>query len=161
VDANLCREHLERLLGEESTLLGQLETLLDNEFRHLNSNDIDALEQAGVTRQDCTGELVRVEDERRTLCRMSGNSADLKGLEELIKWCDPHATLRARWADCAERAGRCRERNDRNGMAVAARLKRVEGMLNIITGRNHAPTTYSPQGAYAPTTAGRMIRSEA
>jgi flagella synthesis protein FlgN len=162
MDANLCREHVERLLGVETALLGQLETLLDSEFQLLNGDDIDALENAGQARQSCMSELLRVEDERRSLCRMSGKSSDLNGLNELIQWCDPARTLQPRWAECADRAARCRDLNNRNGMVVATRLKRVEGMLNVITGRGQQPATYGPQrNAYANAPTGRMIRSEA
>jgi flagella synthesis protein FlgN len=159
LDAGLCREHLARLMSDETRLLAQLETLLDNEHTHLNGNDIDALEEAGAARQTCMGELVRVEDERRSLCRMSGKTADVKGLEELIRWCDPDSTLQSHWARCAEHAKRCRELNDRNGRVVTARLKRVAGMLDVITGRGQSPATYGPQGAYSPVVTGRMIRS--
>jgi flagellar biosynthesis/type III secretory pathway chaperone len=150
-------------MSEETRLLKQLESLLDDELNHLNSNDIDALENAGAQRQSCTGELVRVEEERRSLCRMSGKSADLKGLEELIRWCDPTGTLQPHWELCAEHATRCRERNDRNGLVVAARLKRVEGMLNIITGRDQKTTTYGPQAtAYSQSAStGRIVSSAA
>ncbi len=161
MDAELCREHLTRLMSDESRLLAQLEVLLDNEHRYLSSNDIDGLEKAGEERQTCMGELVRIEDERRSLCRMSGKTADLLGLEALIKWCDPNGTLRSYWSDCAEHATRCRQRNDRNGMIVTARLKRVEGILTIITGRSQSQPTYGPQGAYVLPNIGRMIRSEA
>jgi flagellar biosynthesis protein FlgN len=161
MDANLCRDQLARLMNDETRLLAQLEALLDNEHSFLNSNDIDGLEQAGAARQSCMIELVRVEDERRSLCRMTGKSADVHGLEQLIKWCDPQGTLTSHWQRCADHATRCRDRNDRNGRIVTARLKRVEGMLDIITGRDQQAKTYGPQGAYAPTNTGRMLRSEA
>jgi flagellar biosynthesis protein FlgN len=160
VDINLCRESIERLLVEECGLLAQLETLLDTEHRHLIGNDIDAFEQAGAARQTCMGKLVRIEDERRSLCRMSGKSVDRAGLQQLLAWCDPKNTLQRRWLEINDRATRCRERNDRNGIVVAARLRRVEGMLNVITGRDQAPATYGPQ-RYAAAPVGRMIRSEA
>ncbi len=161
MDASLCRDHLERLIADENGLLTHLEALLDQELGFLKSNDVDALERAGDARQTCMGDLVRIEDERRSLCRMSGKTADLVGLQALLKWCDPKGLLLSRWSECAERATRCRNQNDRNGLIVAARLKRVAGMLSIITGRAQAPTTYGPQGAYAAAHVGRMISSEA
>jgi flagellar biosynthesis/type III secretory pathway chaperone len=161
MDATLCKDHLQRLISDENRLLGDLESLLDQELEYLNNSDVDALEHVGQTRQTCMGALVRVEDERRSLCSMSGKTTDLRGLEQLLKWCDPKGSLQSRWAECAARAMRCRELNDRNGLAVAARMKRVEGMLNVITGRSQSPTTYGPQGAYASTNVGRMVRSEA
>ena len=146
-------------MSDETRLLAQLETLLDDEHGFLNGNDIDGLEQAGAARQTCMGNLVRVEDERRSLCRMYGKTSDVLGLEQLIKWCDPKGTLSSHWQRCAEQATRCRERNDRNGLVVAARLKRVEGMLDIITGRDKKSATYGPQGAYTQVATGRMISS--
>jgi flagellar biosynthesis protein FlgN len=161
MDAPLCRDHLQRLVTDENRLLDQLETLLDEELEYLNRDDIEALSNAGQARQSCMGELIRIEDERRSLCRMSGRSGDKQGLEELLNWCDPSGSLKALWQDYAARALRCRERNDRNGIMVTARLKRIEDMLNVITGRTQAPATYGKQGAYAPAAAGRMLRSEA
>lgn len=161
LDAGGCRETLARLMADETRLLVRLENLLDNEHACLNDNDIDGLERVGAERQTCMGELVRLEEERTSLCRMSGQSPDLKGLERLIQWCDPNGTLKTHWERCATHATRCRERNDRNGLVVAARLKRVEGMLDIITGRDKKPATYTAQGnAYAQTSnVGRMVRS--
>lgn len=161
LDANLCREHLARLMCEETELLKRLASLLDEEFTHLNGNDVEAIERAGSARQDCVAELLRIEEERRSLCRMSGNDTDAKGLEALLKWCDPGGTLSAHWARCADYAKRCRERNDRNGMVVAARLRRIEGLLNIITGRHQSPITYGPAGAHALGATGRIISGAA
>jgi flagellar biosynthesis/type III secretory pathway chaperone len=161
MDANLCREQLQRMLGDENALLAKLETLLDEEHGSITGEDIDALEQAGQTRQSCMSDLVRLEDERRSLCRMLGRKPDVSGLEDLLKWCDPRGSLQAQWKECAERATRCRSLNDRNGIIVTARLKRVQGLLNIVTGRTQAPTTYGRQGAYASAPVGRMIRGEA
>ena len=162
MDADLCRENVEHLLRDECNLLAQLETLLDKEHAHLVDNDIEALERAGVARQTCMSALLRIEDERRSLCKMAGRSTDPRGLLDLLTWCDPKNTLQKRWSEYNDRAQRCRERNDRNGLLVAARLRRVEGMLNIITGRDRAPATYGPQRtAYAQAPVGRMISSEA
>ena len=161
MDPSLCREQLQRMLVVEIGLLAKLETLLDEEHGFIAADDIDALEQAGQSRQSCMIELVRLEDDRRSLCRMSGKKPDLSGLEELLAWCDPKGSLRAQWQECAERATRCRSLNDRNGIIVTARLKRVTGLLNIVTGRSQAPTTYGRQGAYATAPVGRMIRGEA
>lgn len=161
MDANLCREHVTGLLAEESALLGRLATLLEDEHVYLSGSNVEALEQATDARQRCMGNLMRIEDERRALCRMCGYDSDLTGLEALLKWCDPSRTLQARWAECATRAATCRTLNDRNGLIVASRLKRVEGLLNIITGRNQTPATYGRQAAYATASAGRMVVSQA
>ena len=148
MDSSACRELLERLLAEEVAALTRLEALLDKEHEFLVANDIEALERAGVDRQVCVGILVRVEDERRSLCRMMNVPADPAGLEKLITWCDSSRTLKTRWSACADRATRCRNLNDRNGALVTSRLKRVEGMLDVITGRASQPKVYGRQGGY-------------
>lgn len=148
MDPRVCREHLEKLLVEEISNLARLEELLDQEHQYLEANDVEALERAGDARQSCVMALVAIEDERRSLCRMMNVSPDAIGIDKLLDWCDPTRDIKTRWAACAERATRCRSLNDRNGALVAARLKRVEGMLDVITGRSNQPKVYGSKGGY-------------
>ena len=148
MDPGVCRGHLQKLLVEESNALAQLQTLLDHEHELLVANDVDGLDQAGESRQVCVGELLRIEDERRSLCRMMNVPTDVQGLERLLRWCDPSNTMQRKLADCAERATRCRGLNDRNGALVTARLKKVEGMLDVLTGRANQPKVYGRQGMF-------------
>jgi flagellar biosynthesis/type III secretory pathway chaperone len=148
VDPGVCREHLQKLLGEEFSALTQLETLLDHEHELLLANDVEGLDRAGEQRQVCVGSLLRIEDERRQLCRMMNVPADVQGMERLLRWCDSSNTLQGRFADCAQRATHCRELNDRNGALVTARLKKVEGMLDVLTGRANQPKVYGRQGMF-------------
>ncbi|HMN45266.1 MAG TPA: flagellar protein FlgN [Povalibacter sp.] len=151
MDPRICRDTLERLLAEEAATLSRLEELLDQEHEFLTSNDVEALEKAGEARQSCIAALIAIEDERRSLCRMMNVSADAAGLDKLLNWCDPSRQLKTRWAACAQRAAHCRSLNDRNGALVTARLKRVEGMLGVITGRASQPKVYGSKGAYETT----------
>lgn len=149
MDPAVCREHLAKLINEEGKALTRLETLLDQEHEYLIANDIEALDRAGEARQVCITDLIRIDDDRRTLCRMLNMPTDKTGIERMLTWCDPSRALQPRIADCAERAGRCRSLNDRNGALVTARLKRVEGMLDVVTGRANQPKVYGRQGGYA------------
>lgn len=152
MDPSVCREHLSKLISEETKALTRLEDLLDQEHTHLLANDIEALDRAGDERQVCITDLVRVDEDRRTLCRMLNMPADKTGLERMLKWCDPSRTLQTRITDCAERAGRCRDLNDRNGALVNTRLKKVEGLLEVVTGRSAQPKVYGRQGSYETST---------
>ena len=160
MEPNACHETFATLLAQEISALDELAVLLEREHGFLAANDVVALEAAMAERQVCVGALVRVEEERRSLCRMLGYSTDLPGLERLLAWCDPNGSLKSRWADCASRGARCRTLNDRNGALVNARLKRVESLLGAITGRPPEGTTYSPAGAYASHRAGRVLSAE-
>ena len=107
--------------------------------------------------------LLKIEDERRALCSLHGYSADLPGLSRLIAWCDPARSLAKPYEECASRARRCRDLNDRNGILVGAQIKRVEGLLGALTGTTDtAPRAYGPRtnsNPYAVT--GRVISAEA
>jgi hypothetical protein len=50
MEATLCREHLDRLLGEEAEALAHLENLLDREHDVILGRDADALERTGRER---------------------------------------------------------------------------------------------------------------
>lgn len=146
MDPGVCREHLTQLLREESELLAELQDLLAQESRVLETSDVQALETTTRARQERMGALARLEEQRRSLCSLHGYSADRAGLEALMAWCDPEGKLLSRLRECAERAVRCRDLNDRNAIVVAARLKRVEGMLDALTGRPTRSDTYGPKG---------------
>ena len=146
MDPDVCHEHLTTLLREESDLLGELEELLMRESRVLETSDIQALESTTRARQERMGALAGIEEQRRSLCALHGFSADRAGLEGLMAWCDGEGKLLPRLRECAERAVRCRDLNDRDGIVVAARLKRVGGMLDALTGRPSRSDTYGPRG---------------
>ena len=107
------------------------------------------------------GPFLRTEEERRSLCRMHGREPDAQGIEGLLTWCDPRGTLRAAWAKCAQSATRCRELNDRNGALVAARMKRVDNLLSVLTGQQQDASTYGPKGSTSAIRSGRVLSTEA
>jgi flagellar biosynthesis/type III secretory pathway chaperone len=161
VDAALTRDHLARLLSEENTALARFEALLDREHAALKTRDIDALETLSEARQASVTQLLKLEDERRSVCGMLGYDTDLSGLAKLIAWCDPRRSLTPAYEECSERARRCRDLNDRNGILVGAQIKRVEGLLGAITGVG-TPRAYGPRGTQGyPSTAGQVHSAEA
>jgi flagellar biosynthesis/type III secretory pathway chaperone len=163
VDATLTRDTLGRLLAEENTALTEFEALLDREHGALAKRDIDTLEALADDRQTNIVRLLKIEEERRSLCGMLGYDPDLTGLAKLIAWCDPARTLARPYDECAHRARRCRDLNDRNGILVGAQIKRVEGMLGALTGAAAEPRAYGPRGQANPysTAAGTVLSAEA
>jgi flagellar biosynthesis protein FlgN len=158
MDPDVCREHLAEVLTEEASLLAELQGLLEREYEVLGAKDAVALEKTILERQERVGALARIEEHRRSLCSLHGYSPDYAGLERLMVWCDPRGTLVSRLRVCAKRAAECRDLNDRNGTMVAAKLKRVEGLLGALTGRPATRAdTYSPNGSTAPTRPGRVL----
>ncbi len=158
-----AREQFARHLSDETGLLVTLEQQLQHEHELLTSNDVEGLEKASGARQQTVVKLLRIDEERRGLCRARGVSTDALGLATLLAWCDPTGSLAAAQGQCTVHAQRCREQNERNGMLVTARLNRVNGMLGMIAGENKA-RTYAPrlgarQQAIQPI--GRMVSTSA
>jgi flagellar biosynthesis/type III secretory pathway chaperone len=162
VDPVLTRDHLSRLLAEENSALAEFEALLEREHTALRTRDIDALEALSTARQSSVTRLLKLEDERRSVCSMLGYDTDLTGLGKLIAWCDPRRTLGAAYQECATRAKHCRNLNDRNGILVGAQMKRVEGLLGAITGTSSTPRGYGPgRSSGWATPAGQVLSAEA
>src|SRR6201996_6813069 len=156
-----CREKLGNLIKDESVALNELSTHLDREHGFLEANDVTSLEGATRERQRCVTRIFRVDEERRALCRDMGRDVDLKGLEDLLRWCDPRGSLAGSWAQCSEAAARCRSLNDRNGALVAARLKHVQARLGTLIASRREAATYGPRGAYGQASSGRVLATEA
>ncbi|HEX5161002.1 MAG TPA: flagellar protein FlgN [Steroidobacteraceae bacterium] len=116
------RERLATLMAGQNAQLATLEGLLTHEHGLLQARDAEGLEHAGTARQQCIGQIMRLEDERRALCRDTGRSDDAAGLHGLLAWCDPNGLLMPVMQEYRERTLRCREQNDRNGILVNARL---------------------------------------
>jgi flagellar biosynthesis/type III secretory pathway chaperone len=163
VDAALTRDTLGRLLAEENASLGEFATLLDKEYGALRGRDIDALEALTDARQASVIQLLKIEEERRSLCSMLGYETDLAGLARILAWCDPAGTLARRYDECATRARACRDLNNRNGILVGAQIKRVEGLLGAMTGTSAEPRAYGPRGHSNPyaNSAGKVLSAEA
>lgn len=161
MDQAKCHEKLGRLISDESTALNELSALLDREHGFLEANDVVSLEGATRERQRCVARIFRVDEERRALCLDLGRPLDVKGLEDLIRWCDPNGTLAGRWAECSDAAARCRKLNDRNGALVAARLKHVQARLGTLIKSRREAVTYGPRGAYSQASSGRVVATEA
>lgn len=157
-----CREPLSRLINEEGRTLDELAALLEREHALLAANgNVDALEDACEARQICMGTLLRVQDERRGMLRLLNLPDSVSSLDQLLSSCDADGTLRAHWVQTLDTARRCRELNDRNGALVNARMRRVEGLLNVLTGRRASPTMYGPQGQIAADRDHRMLTAQA
>lgn len=161
MDPTQVREKLGNLIKDESLALNELSILLDREHGFLEANDVTALESATRERQRCVARIFRVDEERRALCRDMGRDVDLKGLEDLLRWCDPRGSLSGSWAQCSEAAARCRNLNDRNGALVAARLKHVQARLGTLISSRRDASTYGPKGAYTQASTGRVLTAEA
>jgi flagellar biosynthesis/type III secretory pathway chaperone len=164
MEPQACREQFARHLADEVALLVSLEQQLLREHELLTANDIDGLEKASGARQQTVARLLRLDDERRGLCRIRKLAPDNAGLAALLAWCDPTGSLAAAQALSATHAQRCREQNERNGALVTARLNRVNGMLDMIEGSNPASTYQARAGVRAAAfqqPAGRMVSTSA
>jgi flagellar biosynthesis/type III secretory pathway chaperone len=161
MDPQTCRSQLGRLVNEENALLRQLAQQLQREHDLLAANDVDGLEKAGSARQATITQLLKIDDQRRQLCRLTGRGFDKAGLSALVAWCDPAGTLSAAQNECTQLAAGCRAQNERNGALVAARLSRVSSMLDMLAENAPARTYDSRLARAAAPIAGRMFSASA
>ena len=161
IDPALCRDSIARLLADEAQWLSLLEQQLSHEHSLITNDDVDGLQEAGTARQSCVSKLVRIEDERMSICRQLGQSADVVGLQAILGWCDPQGSLQAALRNTNQLATRCREQNTRNGMLVSARLQRLSGVVSLLNSDANTPrnSVYGRSGssAGAAAAAGRML----
>ena len=147
MDVSLVAEHMRDLLGQESVLLSELEALLEQESAALRADDLEDIEHAGRERQRCVDALMSIDTERRLACRMMGLGEDSRQFEQLLDQCDHTGALKSRWHAGLEIAARCKDRNERNGAVVAAKLRRVEALLMTVRGgQNHVAPVYGAGG---------------
>ena len=157
MDATLCREHFAELTREELTLLSQLQKLLEDERAVIAAGDLKALQRSTEQRQQRLAALAETDSQRRSLCTLHGQVADAAGIGRLLKWCDPTGSLAPLVAETRARALKCRELNDRNGLMVGLKLKRVDERLQVLRGRNDRAATYGPRGALTRVAGGRVL----
>jgi flagella synthesis protein FlgN len=147
MDATLVGDHMRDLLAQEAVLLSKLEALLEHEAEALHADDLPALEQAGRERHRCIEALMAIDVERRAACRMLGYGEDRAQFEALLDRCDRTGTLKARWRTQLDAAARCKDRNERNGAVVTAKLRRVEALLMTLRGgQNQVAPVYGASG---------------
>ena len=94
-DPTLCREQLATLMAEQNAQLAALESLLTQEYELLQTRDVEGLEKAGTARQQCIGHILRIEDERRALCRATGRSDDHGRAAQPARLVRPHRAAAA------------------------------------------------------------------
>jgi flagellar biosynthesis/type III secretory pathway chaperone len=150
-----------RLIAEETSGLAQLAELLEHEHGLLAAGDVTGLTAAINERQRCVGRIARIDEERRGICRNLNYSLDAKGLEALLRWCDPQGTLANRWAECAAAATRCRVLNDRNEAMVTTQLQHVRARLGALLQNTRETLTYRRNGGYSQGSVGRVLAAEA
>ncbi|HTB66947.1 MAG TPA: flagellar protein FlgN [Steroidobacteraceae bacterium] len=146
MDQQTCRTKFARLIQEETAAMGELSVLLEREFTYLKDSQVEALGAAMRERQQCVVRILKVDDERRALCRALGRPFDLKGLQALIAWCDPQGTLLSAWEACTTAATQCRNLNDRNSAMAGARLQHVQARLGLLIEGRRETVTYGPRG---------------
>jgi flagellar biosynthesis/type III secretory pathway chaperone len=137
---------LTRMLAEESGLLGELETILQQETEVLRGEDAAAIQRIGGNRHRCVDTLSRLDAERNAACQMLSFGSGRGALDRLFDWADPSTGLHTKWLSNLELARRCKTLNDTNGAIVAAKLNRVQQLLGKLRG-SAAPPVYSSKGA--------------
>jgi flagella synthesis protein FlgN len=133
------RQHLERVLVDESGLLTELEQVLTREADVVGGDDPNAIENIGAARHHCIESLMRLDAERTSACRMLSFGTGPEAIERLLASCDHDQALRRHWQGNLQLARRCKELNERNGAVVTLKLGQVRQRLATIRGSSAGP----------------------
>ena len=152
-------QRLAELLDREIAAGTRLLAALDHERSVLGGQDTGALEGAVAAKERLLADFDAVEADRRAALAALGHGPDRAGMAECLRRLeDPgyddaaarHAPVAARWQRLLALVARLRDTNERNGLIVSLRSRRVREALNVLrTGRPDA-LTYGPTPAGAP-----------
>lgn len=147
------------LLDREIAAGARLLAALDHERAVLAGADAGALEDAVAQKERLLAEFDTVEADRRRALAALGHGPDRAGMADCLRRLeDPGYTddgrraapVAARWHRLLALAAQLRESNERNGLVVSLRSRRVREALNVLrTGRPDA-LTYGPTPTGAP-----------
>lgn len=153
---------LDRELAAGARLLDAIEA----ERSRLGAGEPEALEAAVVEKERLLAELNRLEVERRTALSALGFPADRAGVTACLRAHeDPNyrddasraGPVAARWRRLLAVTAQLRDANERNGMIVNLRSRRVREALNVLRTGRPDELTYGPNrtGAAARRAIGR------
>jgi flagellar biosynthesis/type III secretory pathway chaperone len=147
------------LLDRELATGARLLDALDHERALLAGTDSGALEGAVAAKERLLAEFDALDAERRHTLAALGHGPDRAGMTDCLRTLeDPAYTddsarpapVAARWRRLLVLVAQLREANERNGMIVSLRSRRVRETLNVLRTGRPDELTYGPTRPAAP-----------
>jgi len=135
-------------LEKQKTLTKQLLNLLKQEYKTLNTNYVDPLDEIISDKQPLIVELNTLNQHWLSLIAAESVEVSPEGIENFLKKYDKanHTTLLNQWLDLQTMAKDCQKTNTVNGTIIALRYQSTQQTLSILKGQMPGDSTYDPQG---------------
>lgn len=146
-ESQVVRRQLVELIGDSVYQALGLRESLEDEFRALEAQDMDALGAAVENKARCTAGLEALEERRKACCAEAGFEPGPEQMQRVTEWCDADSVLASSWEHLLEIAAECVALNITNGAIIRSRRQHVESSLAVIRGGSPGAGTYSPAGA--------------
>lgn len=143
-------QKLHSILQAEQTTASQLLAMLKYERSALTKSDVDAMTDLTAKKQPLVVTLEQLGRQRETLLQAEGFSAGKDGLAAFIaNQTEQHSRILNSMVDGLKiTAKACREHNQVNGGIVNVNRQYLQQAMNILRGRDMAPSAYGPGGEY-------------
>ena len=146
-DPESARKELVELIGSSVYHALGLKESLEDEYRALEIQDMDALQEALNNKARCVEQLQLLEEQRRACCSSAGFGADAEQMDRMTAWCDENSVVANGWQHLLDIAGRCASLNTTNGAIIHARKLQIETSLAVVRGGSPDPAVYARNGA--------------
>ena len=135
-------------LEKQQALTKQLLNLLKQEYKTLNTNYVDPLDEIIRDKQPLIVELNALNQHWLSLIAAESVETSPEGIEKFLKSYDKanSTALLNQWLDLQTMAKDCQKTNTVNGTIIALRYQSTQQTLSILKGQMPGDSTYDPQG---------------
>lgn len=141
-------DQLNALTRQGVTLLGTLETLLDQEHEALGQRDITQLQQLVDQKTQALAALEENNLTRNQLLTEAGITPDKAGLKQYCAQLAPSEAelFKDHWRSMETALHSVNEKNQRNELIISRNSRNLEQLLSILRGQNQRNVLYDQSG---------------
>lgn len=150
-------ETLSAMLDQDTSLIAELQTLLERERELLESRQHPQLQALIETKNSILEQLGEHSRQRQNWLQQAQLSADHQGWLTLLAATPTTETLIEPWQNLTERFAACQELNEINGKIIGRSRQTLGQLLSILRGQTGGPQLYNAQGSTAPETGSSRI----
>jgi len=136
------------LLEDIANYLEQLFHALENEFKALSDNDIQAIQAIAQEKVLLMEQLEDLNKERRLLLEEAGLNLATTGIDDLLNsskiTSSPH--LKTLWNNISNLSKQCDKQNNINGIIIDNNKRHTENALSVLQGKQQTNELYSSKG---------------
>lgn len=141
-------------IGEQLSLMQDLNTQLEKEQDALVARDMETLQLALSRKVDLLGAIETSENRRLELVEAITGERDGSAIITALETLEEPEPIQAQWGELLQELQRCRAINEANGRVIQQQQYGVQRTIDLIQGDIPAPQTYGPGATASPETRG-------